>query len=170
MAETLARSGSASSAGGSINTEVSTSPCRRRCSGTWAGVLVDQFVHILSKPHSIDRRSPDESGQEELGWYGLPTSHWHELPDRHAIPGDDVGLASVQAPHYLTAIVPERSLRDYLRHQGIVARVRHGSLGASDSEHGPSQLDPARVTETTVHAKSARFPWRGPSPVHLATG
>src|SRR5919198_6481266 len=127
MTAMLASSGIAVSAGGSIRTEVSTSPRGRR-SGTRLGILVDRLVNVLPEAGRVDGRSTGQGPEENSGWHEHAALHRHELSHRHSIAGDDERLASIKSPHYLPAPISEHSLRYHLRHEPIVARVRRGPL------------------------------------------
>src|ERR1700674_2258464 len=132
MAETLASSGKADSGGGSIKTDVSTIPRARRGSGTRSRILIDLFVYILSEPCRIDSWCAGKCGHQHPGRHCHAAADRHELPDRHTIARDDVGLAAVEPAHDFTALIPKGPLCDDLRHRTNVARVRQdGASGGS---------------------------------------
>jgi hypothetical protein len=95
---------------------VSTIPRARRGSGTWSRILVDQFVNIASELGPIDWRGAGKRGQQHSGWHRLSAPDGHELADGHAIPRDDVGLASIKTAHDFSAFIPKRPLGDHFRH------------------------------------------------------
>ena len=55
-----------------------------------------------------------------------PAPKRRQFPDRHAMPGDDEGLAAVQTPHDFAAFIPELTLGDI---SGHAQQCRHRCYG-----------------------------------------
>src|SRR5207249_2233803 len=100
----------------SITTEVSTSPRACRRSGTRARILVDQGIEVPSQTASSEPRSAGEGRNGGAGGHETPASRRHQLPNCHAIPGDQEALAAVERSHHFPAVVAQLPLGDLARH------------------------------------------------------
>ena len=93
----------------------------REDSDTRAGILGCNAVEVGTKPGQVDARSATENCDGRVGTHEPVASKWGDLPDGHAMPGDDERLTPVQSPHDLAAVVPELTLGDVSSHEVIVA-------------------------------------------------
>jgi hypothetical protein len=86
--------------------------------------LVEHEIDVRPESFAIDGWCVSEDSADYLRGNELPSSKGDQLSDRHPVPGHDEGLASVEAPHDLAAIVSQFPLGDLLGHVAIVALVR----------------------------------------------
>ena len=84
----------------------------REDSGTRARILGCNAVEVDTKPGQVDVRSATENCDGGVGTHEPVPPKWGQLPDGHAMPGDDEGLTPIQSPHDFAAVVPELTLGD----------------------------------------------------------
>lgn len=81
------------------------SPRRRRTSGTWRCVPLDDGVEIGPEAFELDGRRVAEQGSNSVGPDETVASQRSELADGHPVAGHDEMLTPIQAAHDLPALV-----------------------------------------------------------------
>ena len=104
-------------------------------SGTRAGVLGCDAVEVAAKTGEVNTGSAPEHGESSVGTDEPVASKRGQLPDGHAMPGDDKALPPVQTPHDFATFVPELTLGDVSGH------AQQRSTGATDARSDPQCCD-----------------------------
>ena len=85
-------------------------------SATRTRTLIEDGVDVSSESLPVDRRCARKQSDGDLRANELTLSQRCQLTNGDAIARDDEGLAAVERPHDLAALVPKLPLGDLSRH------------------------------------------------------
>jgi len=88
-------------------------------------MLVENRIDVVPEPRTVEDWSAGEERDGCIGTHEPALPKRRQLADGDSGACDDEGLAAVERPHDLPALVPELSLTDLPRHTRSVARVLH---------------------------------------------
>ena len=87
----------------SMTADVSIRPRGCRRSDTGGHVLIEHGIYIGSEPVEVNRGSARKHGERDVGGNELSGNDRRQLSDRHAVAGNQKGLAAIQAAHDVAA-------------------------------------------------------------------
>jgi hypothetical protein len=89
-----------------MTTDVSMSPRGWRGSATRTRSLVENGIDVITEPLPLDRRCTRKSSDRSPRADELTLSKRCQLTDGNPVARDDEGLAAVERPHDLAALIP----------------------------------------------------------------
>ena len=113
---------------------------RARRSATRFGIRTGYTVEIAAEAFVVDRRRTTEHRDCRLRADKALPAQRCELTDGHPIAGDDEGLAVVESPHDLPAVVAKFSLGDFLSHKGECSTPCYETGRLSGTVHGLNHI------------------------------